>query len=378
MNRQGRTRAAVAEAHILTTLCERVGDLPGDATELVSQQLDDLAPGLRDAGRERLIRAAVARLEGLDQLEELLHDPAVDEILVNRAGQVWIDRNGRLQPALAISADSLEVVIERILAPLGRRLDRSSPIVDARLPDGARVCAVVPPVAVDGTCLSIRRVRHRALCLGDFGPPAMVDLLTALLTARRTIVIAGGTSAGKTSLLGVLLGMLPTSERVILLEDTAEIAIDPTRHVVRLEARSAQRGGPAAVSLEDLVRTALRLRPDRIVIGEVRGPEVMGLIQAINTGHEGALSTCHANSAADAVARIETLMMQASPQWPLAVIRSRIERGVDAVVHLSREPSGSGGARQVTEICEVLRTDERSGTDGITLRPLYRATNTTQ
>jgi pilus assembly protein CpaF len=262
----------------------------------------------------------------------------------------------------------LGVILERILAPLGRRLDRGSPIVDARLPDGSRICAVVPPVAVDGTTIAIRRLRRKDLTLTDFAARPVCELVQTLITNRYNIVVAGGTSSGKTSLLGAILDLLPPNERVILIEDTSEITVEPGQHLVRLESRTASPEGPVPITVEDLVRTALRLRPDRIVVGEVRGDEVLGLINALNTGHSGSLVTCHANSAEETILRLETLLLQASPQWPLEVIRHQLSSSIDAVVHLSRR---SGAGRQITEIHEVCRPNSLKPEMRITMRPLF-------
>lgn len=372
MNRHGRSSTTITcgptDETLVQMLCERVSALPGDAEELVCDQLGMLAPLLDGTRRERLIRTAVAKLIGLDQLDLLMADPRVDEILINRAGQVWVEREGHLTTSDPIPTASLSVVLERILAPLGRRLDRSSPIVDARLPDGSRICAVVPPVAVDGITIAIRRLRRTELRLNSFGPPPVAELVSELIERRCNIVIAGGTSSGKTSLLGAILDLLPPTERVVLIEDTSEITVDPSRHLVRLEARAPSPEGPPAVTVGDLVRTALRLRPDRIVVGEVRGEETLGLIQALNTGHSGSLSTCHANSAPEAIARLETLLLQASPHWPLAVIRHHLRSSIDVVIHLSRS---AGTGRHITEIHEVGAHLGGLAASEILMRPLY-------
>jgi pilus assembly protein CpaF len=371
VNRYGRSPTpkvyGPSDDNLVQTLCNRVADLPGDAEELVAEVLGSIAPLMEGQRRERLIRAAVARLIGLDQLDYLMADPKVDEILINRSGQVWVERRGHLTASDPIPTATLMVVLERILSPLGRRLDRSSPIVDARLPDGSRICAVVPPVAVDGTTIAIRRLRRSELGLADFGSPAVCLLLQSLIERRCNIVISGGTSSGKTSLLGVILDQLPPAERVILVEDTSEITVDPTRHLVRLEARAPTTEGPPPITVEDLVRTALRLRPDRIVVGEVRGQEILGLIQALNTGHSGSLATCHANSAAESISRLETLILQASPHWPLAVIRHHLCTSIDILVHLSRR---AGSGRQITEIFEIAENSDASPEAEISLRAL--------
>jgi pilus assembly protein CpaF len=334
---------------LVTALCRAAEHEPGDAEDAVRAHVRRLAPLAGSEDAERLVRAAVARLDGLGALDALLRDPAVDEVLVNAGGDIWIERHGDVVRRGDIPPSDLAVVIERILAPLGRRLDRTTPIVDARLPDGTRVCAVVPPVSLGGTCLSLRRFRTTPLPLDAFASPPVARVLAELVERRCNVVVSGATSSGKTSLLSSLLTLVTAGERVVVLEDTAELA-PATEHVVRLEARPATADGVAAIPLERLLHTALRLRPDRLVVGEVRGPEVLGLVQALNTGHDGSLSTCHANSARDAVHRLETLVMQAAPTWPLVAVRSHLHRCVDAIVHVER---ATGGARRVFEIAEL-------------------------
>jgi pilus assembly protein CpaF len=308
-----------------------------------------LAPLVTGADRQRLIHAAVARLDGLGALDALLRDPDVDEVLVNPAGDIWIERDGTTDRVGRLAPEDLAVVLERILAPLGRRLDRVSPVVDARLADGSRVCAVIPPVAPDGACLSVRRFRDRALALAAFGPPDVTEVVDELLERRLNVVVSGATSSGKTSLLNTVLGRLRPGERVVTIEDTAELA--PRHdHVVRLEARPASPDGLVAITLADLVRTAMRLRPDRLIVGEVRGAEAVGLVQALNTGHDGSWSTCHANSATEAVARLETLVLQGAPSWPLEAIRHYLLRSIDVVVHVQRTDRA---ARRIVEIVEL-------------------------
>ena len=303
------------------------------------------------AEQRRVARAAVARLTGLGQLEELVDDPTVDEVLVNAAGDIWVDRAGRLHRAGHLVGQPLEHLVERILAPIGRRLDSSSPVVDARLADGSRVCAVVPPVGVDGPSLSIRRFARVVRPLTEFIDGVGVAVLREVLGARCNVVVSGATSSGKTSLLASLLRHLPAEERLVVLEDTAELPLD-NDHAVRLEARPASPDGPPPIELTDLVRTALRLRPDRLVIGEVRGAEVVGLVQAMNTGHDGSWSTCHANGAVDALIRLETLVLQSAPAWPLAAVRRQLLRSVDVVIHVAR--GGPDGRRRIESIVEVV------------------------
>lgn len=334
---------------LVTALCRAAEHEPGDAEAAVRSHVRRLAPLAGADAAERLVRAAVARLDGLGALDALLRDPIVDEVLVNAGGDIWIERRGEVERRGEIPPADLAVVIERILAPLGRRLDRTTPIVDARLADGTRVCAVVPPISLGGTCLSLRRFRTTPLPLEAFATADVARVLGELVERRCNVVVSGATSSGKTSLLSSILTLVTPGERVVVLEDTAELA-PATPHVVRLEARPATSDGVAAITLDRLLHTALRLRPDRLVVGEVRGPEVLGLVQALNTGHDGSLSTCHANSGRDAVHRLETLVMQAAPTWPLTAVRSHLHRCIDAIVHVERT---TGGARRVVEIAEL-------------------------
>ena len=334
---------------VVAALCEVIEPLAGEPRELADRHVDRVAPLATADERAAVVSEAVARLVGLGSLERYLRAGDVDEVMVNARGDLWIERGGRLRRELVVGAEDLATSIERILTPLGRRLDRTSPIVDARLADGTRVCAVVPPISVGGTCLSLRRFRSTPLSVDEFASLPVAAVLTELIERRCNVVVSGATSSGKTSLLSSLLGLIARGERVVMLEDTAELApaID---HVVRLEARPATNDGVAAITLDRLLHTALRLRPDRLVVGEVRGPEVLGLVQALNTGHDGSLSTVHANSALDAIHRLETLVLQTAPTWPLVAVRSHLLRCVDAVVHVERS---AGGARRVVEIAEL-------------------------
>lgn len=289
---------------------------------------------------------------GFGPLDRWLDDDEVAEVLVNAGGEVWVERRcgggpsraGSLAPGVVLG------VIERILAPIGRRLDRASPMVDARLPDGSRVCAVMPPVAVDGVCLAVRRFTHRALGLHDFAAAGVAALLDELIEHRCNLVVSGATSSGKTTLLAALAARAEPHERIVTLEDVAELRLDAP-HVLRLETRSATPDGPPAVTMTHLVRTALRLRPDRLVVGEIRGDEAVDLLQALNTGHDGSLATLHANSPLDALARLESLVVRAASGWPLDAVRHQVHRSIDVVVHVQREASG---ARRVVEVAEVV------------------------
>ncbi len=349
------------DARLVDELCRVAADDPGDVGAVVRTHLRRVAPLVGGAAGERLVRAAVARLDGLGALDALLTDQTVDEVLVNPGGDIWVERAGALHLAGRLTSGDLGIVIERILSPLGRRLDRSSPLVDARLPDGSRVCAVIPPVAPDGACLSVRRFRDRSLPLDAFAGAAVSAVLDVVLAGRCNVIVSGATSSGKTSLLNTVLGRLPPNERIVTIEDTAEL-LPSADHVVRLEARPATPDGPAAIALDHLVRTALRLRPDRLVVGEVRGAEVLALVQALNTGHDGSWSTCHANSALDALHRLETLVIQSASSWPLAAVRQHLRRSIDVVVHLARRDDGS---RVVVEVGEVALDAE-----GLALRPV--------
>ncbi len=347
-------RVLELDADGLAEVCRRAARCEGDVVTIVADEVRRAFP-LRSAhDRDLLARLAVARLVGLGDLDPLLNDPTIDEVLVNSGREIWVDRGGGIRPAGRLDGQPVEHLVERILAPIGRRIDRTSPIVDARLADGSRVCAVLPPVAVDGAVLSIRRFPSGVRSIDQFTDPVGVDLVRQLVTARCNVVVSGATSSGKTSLLSALLAEMATDERVLVLEDTCELVVDGNR-AVRLEARPAQADGPPPVSLADLVRTALRLRPDRLVVGEVRGDEVVALVQAMNTGHDGSLSTCHANGPLDALYRLETLVLQAAPTWPLAAIRQQLARSIDVIIHVAR--NAATGRRAIESIGEVVIPD---------------------
>jgi pilus assembly protein CpaF len=328
------------------------GGLDEEVRQLVDRDAAPLAAALREAVVARVLRDTV----GLGPLEDLLADPAVEEVMVSGPDRVYVERGGRIESTDVAFADEEELrnAIERILAPLGRRVDELSPMVDARLADGSRVNVVIPPLAIDGPALSIRRFgAHRP------GPRELVQLRTfdesqlALLECavveRRSILVSGGTGAGKTTLLNALSSFIADGERVVTIEDAAELRLQQ-RHVVRLESRPPSVEGRGGVTIRDLLRNALRMRPDRIVIGEVRGAEALDLLAALNTGHAGALSTVHANSPTDALRRLETLALMAGVGLPHQAIAEQVRRGLDLVVHLERRPDGS---RRVAEIAEM-------------------------
>lgn len=293
---------------------------------------------------------------GREAIEPFLRDPTVSEIMVNGPGPVWIERRGQLEATgTNLDAETIELLIEQTVAPLGRRIDRSSPMVDARLPDGSRLNAVVPPVAVDGPYVTIRRFSVRPVPLDEFAPPGVVGALRWSVAARCNLVVSGGAGAGKTTLLNALAASISPGERVVTVEDAAELAL-ASDHVVRLEARPVDTDGVAPVTIRQLVRNALRMRPDRIIVGEVRGAETLDMLQAMNTGHEGSLSTCHANSPADAVSRLETMVLLDGGAVPLAAVREQITAAVDMVVHVARRPQGR---RRITSLAVIDRSEDR-------------------
>jgi len=329
-----------------------------DLSNEVRALVEDEAALLGEVTRGELARRIVRDTVGLGPLEDLLADPSVEEVMVNGPDEVYVERAGRIEEVDVCFPDEEELrnAIERILAPLGRRIDELSPMVDARLADGSRVNVVIPPLAVDGPALSIRRfgaTRPGARELVERGSlsATQCELLEQSVGDRRSILVSGGTGAGKTTLLNALSGFIDSGERIVTIEDAAELRLQQ-RHVVRLESRPASVEGKGEVTIRDLLRNALRMRPDRIVIGEVRGPEALDLLTALNTGHEGALSTLHANSAADALSRLETLALMAGVGLPHEAIAEQVQRGVDLVVHVERRPDGS---RRVAEVAEVVR-----------------------
>lgn len=318
--------------------------------------------------RAGLVERVVRDTTGLGTLEALLADPAVEEVMVIGDGRVFVERRGRLHLAgIALTSDSeAREAIERILAPTGRRVDELSPMADARLADGSRVNVVIPPLAVDGPTISIRRFgakRPGPQDLVESGslPGEAARLLESAIRARRTVLITGGTGSGKTTLLNALSEWIDEADRVITIEDAAELRLRQP-HVVRLESRPASVEGRGEVTIRDLLRNALRMRPDRIVIGEVRGSEALDLLTALNTGHEGALSTLHANSPQDALRRLETLVLMAGVGLPHEAVREQIGRGIDIVAHVRRSRDGT---RCVSEIAEVVHDAGVAGVRGV-------------
>ena len=340
----------------------------------VSQELDEIlaheARQLSSDERRELVDAIGADILGLGPIEPFLADDAVTEVMVNADDAIFVERAGRIYLADTrfTSVQHLRQVIEKIVAAVGRRIDESSPMVDARLPDGSRVNAVIPPLAVDGPMLTIRKFAKKAFATRDlieFGTVSEqgVEFLDACVRGKRNILISGGTGTGKTTLLNVVSALIPSDERIVTIEDAVELRLHQ-RHVIRLEARPPNLEGKGQVPIRELVRNSLRMRPDRIVVGEVRGGEALDMLQAMNTGHEGSLSTLHANSPRDALSRLETMVLMSGLDLPMRAIREQVASALDVVIHLSRLRDGS---RRVTEICEVNGMEG----DTITLSTLY-------
>jgi pilus assembly protein CpaF len=306
--------------------------------------------------RGMIMKEVLNELLGYGPLQPLLKDPDVSEVMVNGPKKVYIEKKGQLQKSSVVFDDDNHVlqIIDRIILPLGRRIDADSPTVDARLPDGSRVNAVIPPVAIDGPSITIRKFSKEKLgidALIDFGSitEKMAEFLRACVLAHLNILISGGTGSGKTTLLNVLSGFIPEVERILTIEDAAELQLQQ-EHVLRLETKPANVDGRGAVTIRDLVRNSLRMRPDRIVVGEVRGGEALDMLQAMNTGHDGSLTTVHANSPRDTIARLETLVLMAGMDLPLKVVRQQIASAIDLIVQQTRLKDGS---RKVTAITEV-------------------------
>jgi pilus assembly protein CpaF len=336
----------------------------------VRDLVDEAAAGLSEVRRELIAGLILRDTVGLGPLEELLADDEIEEVMVNGHASVYVERRGRIEPTDVCfeSEQALRDAIERILAPAGRRVDELNPMADARLADGSRVNVVIPPLAVDGPALSVRRFGATRP-----GPSELVacgtlteelrDLLAAAVRDRRSILVSGGTGSGKTTLLNALSAWIEPCERVVTIEDAAELRLRRS-HVVRLESRPASVEGRGAVTIRDLLRNALRMRPDRIVIGEVRGAEALDLLTALNTGHEGALCTVHANSPADALRRLETLALMAGVGLPHDAVRDQVARGLDLVIHMVRERDGQ---RRVAELGEVATV-----ASGVAVREVWR------
>ena len=316
-----------------------------------------LPPGIE---AEDLIRRALDEALGLGPLETLLADAGISEVMINGPDAVFVERKGLIErsPTVFSSSQALRSVIDRIVAGAGRRVDEASPMVDARLPDGSRVNVVLPPLALNGPTVTIRKFSGLKLDLaalvelGSLSAP-MAQFLDIAVRARRNIVVSGGTGSGKTTLLNAIAGLIPANERIVTIEDAAELALHHG-HVVTLEARPRNLEGHGEVTIRDLVRNALRMRPDRIIVGECRGGEALDMLQAMNSGHEGSLTTAHANSARDLLSRLEVMALMAGMDLPLAAIRAQIAGAVDLIVHQARL---AGGVRRVSSIVEIVGLD---------------------
>jgi pilus assembly protein CpaF len=353
---------------------------PPDVTARIRDLVDRRAGVLDTLQREELARRIEQRSFGLGPLEPLLADPAVDEVMVCGTRPVWVERCGRLEPTAVAFADDAELLhaVERILAPLGRRVDEAEPLCDARLPDGSRVNVVIAPLALDGPSLTIRRFRRRMLGpdelveLGTWSPP-LRDLLRSAVRSRCNVLVSGGTGSGKTTTLAALAAFVEPRERIVTIEDVAELRLAQP-HVVRLEARPPSVEGRGEVTIRALVRNALRMRPDRIVVGEVRGPEALDMLSAMCTGHDGSLCTVHAGSAEEALRRVETLALMAGVGLPHAAVREQVAGAIDLVVHQARMPDGS---RRVVAVAEVVRVAGGAATRELFTtrrgRPVWRA-----
>jgi len=331
---------------------QATSELKSAVTMLIEEQAVPLS--VRD--RERLAEEILHEVYGLGPIEPLMRDPDISDILVNTSRQVYIERLGKLEPTPVIFRDDQHLlqIIDRIVSRVGRRIDESSPMVDARLPDGSRVNAIIPPLALDGPLLSIRRFGRSALTVEDLMrlgtlTPDMVAVLRAMVRSRLNILVSGGTGSGKTTLLNCLSSFIPDQERIVTIEDSAELQLQQP-HVCRLETRPPNIEGRGEVTQRDLVRNSLRMRPDRIIVGEVRGGESLDMLQAMNTGHDGSISTIHANTPRDSISRLEMMMQMSGFNLPTRAMRQQISSALDLIVSTARLPDGS---RKVTSVSEV-------------------------
>lgn len=354
----------------------RVKDLASDALRrdirrVIEHLCDTENPLLNRMEREKLIEEILDETLGFGPLEPLLKDPSISDILVNGPKKIYVERRGKLEKTEVIFRDNdhLLQIIDRIVSKIGRRVDETSPLCDARLPDGSRVNAVIPPIALDGASLSIRRFGATPLRLEDLlnykaFSPEMAMLLEACIKARLNVIISGGTGCGKTTLLNTLSSFIPHDERIVTIEDAAELQLQQD-HVVRLETRPPNIEGKGAVSTRDLVKNALRMRPERIIIGECRGGETLDMLQAMNTGHGGSMTTIHANSVRDGMSRLETMIMMSGFELPMKAMRQQIASAVDLVIQANRL---QGGPRKITSITEVMNMEQ----DVIIMQEIFR------
>jgi len=372
-----------AEVQLVNRVHARVAGLLGRTVEALSPEamrslvaehfstaLDDEHVSVNRTDRLRLQDAVFAEIIGFGPIQDLLHDDGISEIMVNGARQVWIEREGKLYLTDITFADSDHVVrvIQRIIAPLGRRCDEASPMVDARLPDGSRVNAIIPPLSLVGPILTVRKFRRVPLSPDELIrhasiSPEALQFLRACVRGRLNIIVSGGSGAGKTTLLNALSSYISTRERIVTIEDAAELRLQQM-HVITLETRPANVEGHGEVSIRDLLRNALRMRPDRIVIGECRGAEALDMLQAMNTGHDGSLTTIHSNGPRDSLARIETMVLMSGADLPLRAVREQVAAAIDLVVYVERMQDGT---RKITQISEVRGYES----DLITMQDLF-------
>ncbi len=354
----------------------RIGDMKGDALKreirtVVEHLCDNEAQLLNRSEREKLVQEVLDETFGLGPLEFLLKDSSISDILINGPKKIFVERRGRLEKTDVEFRDNAHLmqIIDRIVSKVGRRVDETCPMVDARLEDGSRVNAIIPPLALDGAAVSIRRFGSNPLRLEDlltYGAftPEMVMLLEGAIKARLNMIICGGTGSGKTTLLNTLSSFIPNDQRIVTIEDAAELQLQQD-HVVRLETRPANIEGTGQITATDLVKNALRMRPERIIIGECRGGETLDMLQAMNTGHDGSLTTIHANSPRDGIARLETLVMMAGFELPIKAIRQQVSGAVDLIIQANRL---QGGPRRVTHITEIVGMEQ----DTVVMQDIYR------
>jgi pilus assembly protein CpaF len=360
---------------LVEDLAGNTDSAPGDVVrqriaELVAEAIAEQNLTMTRQDRQRVVDTLIHDVLGLGPLEDLLADPEITEIMVNGPNQIYIEEHGKLiaSPVTFESTDQLMQVIDRIVSSIGRRVDESSPMVDARLKDGSRVNVIIPPLALRGPTVTIRKFAKEALTIDDlvrYGSITadMVGFLRACVRSRLNVVVSGGTGSGKTTTLNVLSSFIPEDERIVTIEDAAELQLRQD-HVVTLETRPANVEGRGRVTIRDLVINALRMRPDRIVIGECRGGEALDMLQAMNTGHDGSLTTLHANSPWECVSRLETLVLMAGADLPSRAIREQIGSAINLIVHQSRLRDGT---RKIVSICEVIGADE----SGVTIQELF-------
>ena len=356
----------------LSTVGELEGDVLRRQIRLVVEHLCDAEDTLLSrAERERLVEEVLDETFGLGPLEILLKDATISDILINGPKSIYVERRGKMERSNVEFRDNAHLlqIIDRIVSKVGRRVDEVCPMVDARLPDGSRVNAIIPPLALDGPAVSIRRFGSNPLKLEDLLnfkalTPEMVMLLEGCIKARLNMIIAGGTGSGKTTLLNTLSSFIPGHERIITIEDAAELQLQQ-EHVVRLETRPPNIEGKGAITATDLVKNALRMRPERIIIGECRGPETLDMLQAMNTGHDGSLTTIHANSPRDGIARLETLIMMAGFELPIRAMRQQTTSAVDVMIQANRL---QGGVRRVTSVTEIVGMEQ----DTVVMQDIFK------